>query len=90
MLKEIPIELRNQLDLPPDVFLFVNPLTGVHAKTKADSKLAVFKNESAARIYEKRSKILKQMVGYYCQWEEMLVVAQKETQSQYEFFRDNN
>jgi hypothetical protein len=90
MLKEIPIELKNQLTLPPEVFLFVNPLTGKHAKTKVDSKLAVFRNEKAARKWEKTSKILKEMVGYHCPWEEMLGVAIKETQGQYEYFMDTN
>lgn len=90
MLKEVPLELRNQLDLPPEVFLFVNPLTGKHAKTKADSKLAVFKHEQAARKWEKNSTILKEMVGYYCPWVEMLGIASKETQGQYEYFMDSN
>ncbi len=88
MLKEIPIELKNQLDLPPDVFVYVNPLTGKHAKTKADSKLAVFKNEALARKWEKKSNILKDMVGYYCKWQEMLGIANKETSGQFEYFLD--
>ena len=90
MLKEVPLELKNQIPPPPEVFLFVNPLNGKHAKTKVDSKLAVFRNESAARRWEKNSKILKEMVGYYCPWEEMLGIASKETQGQYEYFMDSN
>ena len=44
MLKELPIELQNRLPLPPDVFLFVNPLNGKHAKFKDGDALAVFKD----------------------------------------------
>lgn len=89
-LKEIPIELRNQLSLPPDVFLYVNPLTGKHAKTSQTNKLAVFKNDVIGRLWEKRSDSLKTMVGYWATWVEMLKIAESQTGGNYEFFRDCN
>lgn len=88
MLKELPIELENQIDLPPDVFLFVNPLNGRHAKFKDSDSLAVFNNENTARKWEIKSKVLNKMVGYYCTWEEMLAIASNETGGKYEYFRD--
>lgn len=86
LLKELPIELRNSIPPPPDVFLFVNPLTGNHAKTRADGKLAVFINASAAYSWEKNSESLKNKVGYTCSWDEMIQIANQETQGQYEYF----
>ena len=88
--KELPIELRNPLPLPPDVFLYVNVLTGRHAQTSLTSKLAVFKDENVARLWEEKSKALKGMVGYWAAWEEMLDIAQKQTGGQYEYFGTAN
>jgi hypothetical protein len=88
-IKELPIEIRKPIPLPPDVFLYVNPLTGKHATTVQDKKLAVFVNETTGRKWEEISKALKSMVGYYCKWEEMLTIAKGQTGGQYEFFRDS-
>jgi len=90
IIKEIPIELRNQLSLPPDVFLYVKPLTGIHAKTSQTRRLAVFKNDEIGRLWEKRSDSLKTMVGYWATWEEMLEIAKSQTGGKFEFFRDCN
>jgi hypothetical protein len=90
IIKEIPIELRNQLSLPPDVFLYVKPLTGIHAKTSKTKRLAVFKNDEIGRLWEKRSDSLKTMVGYWATWEEMLEIAKSQTGGKFEFFRDYN
>ena len=87
--KELPIELRNPIPLPPDVFLYVNPLTGKHASTAADKKLAVFSNEKVGRDWEQVSKKLQSLVGYYCRWEDMLAIANEQTGGQYEYFRDS-
>ena len=75
---------------PPEVFVFVNPLTGKHAKYTLTNKLAVFKDESVARLWEQNSKALKDMVGYWATWEEMLDIAQKQTGGQYEYFGTAN
>jgi hypothetical protein len=88
MLKELPIELQNRLPLPPDVYLFVNPLNGRHAKFKNTDSLAVFKDEATGRRWEIISKVLNTMVGYYCPWEEMLAIASNEAGGKYEYFRD--
>ena len=69
-----------------EVWLYVNPLTGRHAKMKSDgSPLAVFLNENIGRAYELKSEILKGMIGYYALWEEMLSVASEETSGKYDF-----
>ena len=88
MLKELPNELQNRLPLPPDVYLFVYPLNGRHAKFKNKDALAVFKDEATGRRWEIISKVLNTMVGYYCPWEEMLAIASNEAGGRYEYFRD--
>ena len=75
---------------PPEVFVFVNPLTGKHAKYTLTNKLAVFKDESVARQWEGISKALKSMVGYFITWEEMLDIAAKQTDGLYEYFANIN
>ena len=81
-------KLNDTGHLPPVVFLYVNPLTGKHAKTSNNSRLAVFVNEIAARKWEGISKTLKNMVGYEATVEEMLDIASKETGGSYEYFSD--
>jgi len=51
-IKENPVELIQDIDVLPEVFIYVNVLTGKHAKTSDTDKLAVFKNENVARIWE--------------------------------------
>ena len=75
---------------PPEVFVFVNPLTGKHAKYTLTNKLAVFRDESVARQWENISKALKSMVGYFITWEEMLDIAAKQTDGLYEYFANIN
>jgi len=85
-IKENPVELIQDIDVLPEVFIYVNVLTGKHAKTSDTDKLAVFKNENVARIWEVKSKALKGMVGYWAAWKEMLDVAKNQTGGQYEYF----
>ena len=73
-----------------DVWLYVNPLTGKHAKTSQDKKLAVFVTEKVGRKYEDISVTLNGMVGYKATWDEMLDIASKETNGLYELFLNNN
>jgi hypothetical protein len=88
MIKELPIEFLNLgLELP-EVFIYVHPLTGKHAKFKAYDCLAVFVSEEVGRSWEKISKTLRNQVGHYVEWGEMLTIAQNECQGQYEFIRD--
>ena len=88
MIKELPIEFLNQgLELP-QVFVYVHPLTGKHAKFKAYDCLAVFVSEEVGRSWEKISKTLRNQVGHYVDWGEMITIAHNECQGQYEFIRD--
>ena len=89
-LKENPLEQIQNTNEEVEVFLYVNVLNGKHAKTSLTNKLAVFKDESVARLWEQKSKALKDMVGYWAAWEEMLDIAQKQTGGQYEYFGTGN
>ena len=89
-LKENPLEQIQDTNEVAEVFLFVNVLTGRHAQTSQTRKLAVFKDETVARLWEQNSKALKDMVGYWAAWEEMLDIAQKQTGGQYEYFGTGN
>ena len=89
-IKENPTEQIQDVHPLPEVFLFVNVLTGRHAQTTDTNKLAVFKNESVARIWEEKSKALKGMVGYWAAWKEMLDIAKNQTGGQYEYFGTAN
>ena len=89
MLKELPIELINQGLEIPEVFVYVNPLTGKHAKYKVHDCLVVFVSEEVGRSWEKISKTLRNQIGHYVGWAEMLSIASNETQGKYEFIRDS-
>ena len=85
-IKENPVELIQDINPLPEVFLYVNVLTGKHAKTRDTEKLAVFKNDAIGRQWEQQSTILKNMVGYWAVWNEMLDIAKNQTGGQYEYF----
>ena len=73
-----------------DVWIYVNPLTGKHAKTTKDGKLAVFLNEDIGRSWETISTALKGMVGYKATWDEMIEISNKQTGGEYELFTTHN
>jgi hypothetical protein len=85
-LEENPVEELQDTDTIPEVFLYVNVLTGKHAKTRDSDKLAVFKNDMIGRQWEQKSNILKGMVGYWAAWKEMIDIAKNQTGGQYEYF----
>lgn len=69
----------------PQVWLYVNPLNGKYAKvSNSNGPLAVFKDESVGRAYEKKSKILNNMIGHYVEFAEMLKIANEKYGGQYE------
>ena len=69
-----------------DVWLYVNPLNGKHAKSSLSGKLAVFINEEIGRSWETKSKSLKGMVGYTATWEEMIEISNNQTGGEYELY----
>jgi hypothetical protein len=69
-----------------DVWIYVNPFTGKHAKTTNTGKLAVFVNEEVGRSWETISTALTGMIGYKATWDEMIDIATKQTGGQYELF----
>jgi hypothetical protein len=72
-----------------EVWLYVNPISGSHAKLKEDpATLAVFSDEKIGRSYERRSKQLRTMIGYYAEWEEMIHIAKKETNGKYTLYME--
>ena len=73
-----------------DVWIYVNPLTGKHAKTTNTGKLAVFLNEEIGRSWETISTALSGMVGYKATWDEMIEIATNQTGGQYELFTAHN
>ena len=73
-----------------DVWIYVNPLTGKHAKTTNTGKLAVFLNEEIGRSWETISTALSGMVGYKATWDEMIEIASNQTGGQYELFTAHN
>lgn len=72
-----------------DVWIYVNPLTGKHAKTTKTGKLAVFINEEIGRSWETISTALSGMIGYKATWDEMIEIANNQTGGQYELFTTN-
>ena len=78
-----PVDYDNMIF---DVWIYVNPLTGKHAKTTSAGKLAVFLNEEIGRSWETKSTSLKSMVGYTATWDEMIEISNKQTGGQYELF----
>ena len=82
-----PVDYDNMII---DVWIYVNPLTGKHAKTTNTGKLAVFLNEDIGRSWETISTALSGMVGYKATWDEMIEIATNQTGGQYELFTARN
>jgi hypothetical protein len=82
-----PVDYDNMIF---DVWIYVNPLTGKHAKTTNTGKLAVFLNEDIGRSWETISTALSGMVGYKATWDEMIEIATNQTGGQYELFTARN
>jgi hypothetical protein len=82
-----PVDFHNMLF---DVWIYVNPLTGKHAKTTNTGKLAVFLNEEVGRSWESVSTALKCMVGYTATWDEMIEISTNQTGGEYELFTTYN
>ena len=82
-----PVDYDNMIF---DVWIYVNPLTGKHAKTTSAGKLAVFLNEDIGRSWETVSTALSGMVGYKATWDEMIEIATNQTGGQYELFTARN
>jgi hypothetical protein len=82
-----PVDYDNMIF---DVWIYVNPLTGKHAKTTNTGKLAVFLNEDIGRSWETVSTALSGMVGYKATWDEMIEIATNQTGGQYELFTARN
>ena len=83
-----PIDFESMIS---NVWLYVNPLKGSHAKTSTNSKkLAVFINENVGRKWELKSNTLQGMIGYLVSWDEMKLIASKETNNRYELFLDTD
>ena len=83
----LPIDFQHLIS---NVWIYVNPLTGKHAKTTKDGKLAVFLNEEIGRSWETKSTSLKSMVGYTATWDEMIEISNKQTGGEYELFTTHN
>lgn len=82
----LPVDYEKMID---NVWIYVNPLTGKHAKTTKSGKLAVFLNEEIGRSWETISNALSGMVGYKATWDEMIEIANDQTGGQYELFTTN-
>jgi hypothetical protein len=78
-----PIDFQNMIS---DVWIYVNPLTGKHAKSSKTGKLAVFLNEEIGRSWENVSTALKGMIGYTATWDEMIEISNKQTGGEYELY----
>ena len=83
----LPVDYDKMID---NVWIYVNPLTGKHAKTTSSGKLAVFINEEIGRSWETISTALSGMVGYKATWDEMIEIANNQTGGQYELFTAHN
>ena len=83
----LPVDFESMIF---DVWIYVNPLTGKHAKTTNTGKLAVFLNEEIGRSWETISTALSGMVGYKATWDEMIEIATNQTGGQYELFTTHN
>jgi len=82
-----PVDFHNMIS---EVWIYVNPLTGKHAKSTLTGKLAVFLNEEIGRSWENKSTALKGMVGYTATWDEMLEISNSQTGGEYELFTTHN
>ncbi len=85
--KLLPIDFQHMIT---SVWIYVNPLTGKHAKTTKTGKLAVFLNEEIGRSWEAISTALTGMVGYTATWDEMIEISNKQTGGEYELFTTHN
>jgi hypothetical protein len=83
---EPKISLIDSESLTSDVWIYVNPLTGKHAKSSKTGKLAVFINEEIGRSWENVSTALKGMIGYSAAWDEMIEISNKQTGGEYELY----
>jgi hypothetical protein len=83
----LPIDFQHMIS---NVWIYVNPLTGKHAKTTKDGKLAVFLNEKIGRSWETISTALTGMVGYTATWDEMIEISNNQTGGEYELFTTHN
>ena len=83
----LPVDFESMIF---DVWIYVNPLTGKHAKTTNTGKLAVFLNEEIGRSWETISTALSGMVGYKATWDEMIEIANNQTGGKYELFTAHN
>jgi len=83
----LPIDFQHMIS---SVWIYVNPLTGKHAKTTKTGKLAVFLNEEIGRSWETISTALSDMVGYTASWDEMIEISNKQTGGEYELFTTHN
>ena len=83
----LPVNFQSMIS---DVWVYVNPLTGKHAKTTSTGKLAVFLNEEIGRSWEKISTALTGMIGYTATWDEMLEISSSQTRGEYELFTAHN
>ena len=83
----LPVDYGKMID---NVWIYVNPLSGKHAKTTSSGKLAVFLNEEIGRSWETISTALKGMIGYIASWDEMIEIANSQTGGQYELFTTHN
>jgi hypothetical protein len=83
----LPIDFQHMIS---SVWIYVNPLTGKHAKTTKTGKLAVFLNEEIGRSWEAISTALTGMVGYTATWDEMKEISNKQTGGEYELFTTHN
>jgi hypothetical protein len=83
----LPIDFQHMIS---SVWIYVNPLTGKHAKTTKTGKLAVFLNEEIGRSWETISTALSDMVGYTATWAEMIEISNKQTGGEYELFTTHN
>ncbi len=73
----------------PDVWLYANIIKGSHAKLKDDENtLAVFKDETIGRSFERHSDKLRSLLGYYATWDEMISIAKKECSGRYKLFTE--
>ena len=83
----LPVNFQSMIS---DVWVYVNPLTGKHAKTTSTGKLAVFLNEEIGRSWEKISTALTGMIGYTATWDELLEISNSQTRGEYELFTAHN
>ena len=80
---ELPIETLTPQSLSPDVWVYVNPLTGKHIKTTNTKRLAVFSTKESAHSWENLSFTLQNNICYEVSWDDMISIANKEAGGSY-------